>query len=163
VLFVDTSVLLYAISRDPAEQHKAKRANEILTGGDVALSVQVLQEFYVQATRQSRADRLGHEQAGKLVESFLRFPAAAITTSVMLAALARASALASLTGMRRSSKRPARSAAVSSFPRISATGRTTAECASRTRSAEAEAPHPPGRAWTTTQRPLGRSWGRLAP
>lgn len=88
MLFVDTSVLLYAISRDPAEQHKAKRANEILAGGDVALSVQVLQEFYVQATRQSRADRLGHEQAGKLVESFLRFPAAAITTSVMLAALA---------------------------------------------------------------------------
>ena len=88
MLFVDTNVLLYAISRDPAEQHKAKRANEILTGGDVALSVQVLQEFYVQATRQSRADRLGHEQAGKLVESFLRFPAAAITTSVMLAALA---------------------------------------------------------------------------
>lgn len=88
MLFVDTSVLLYAISRDPAEQHKAKRANEMLTGGDVALSVQVLQEFYVQATRQSRADRLGHDQAGKLVESFLRFPTAAITTSVMLAALA---------------------------------------------------------------------------
>lgn len=88
MLFVDTSVLLYAISRDPAEQHKAKRANEMLTGGGVALSVQVLQEFYVQATRQSRADRLGHDQAGKLVESFLRFPTAAITTSVMLAALA---------------------------------------------------------------------------
>ena len=28
--FADTSILLYAISRDPAEQDKAKRANDIL-------------------------------------------------------------------------------------------------------------------------------------
>jgi predicted nucleic acid-binding protein len=56
VQFVDTNILLYAISRDPAEQHKAKRANDILTGRDLALSVQVLQEFSVQATRASRPD-----------------------------------------------------------------------------------------------------------
>ena len=49
--FVDTNVLLYAISRDPAEQDKAKRANDILAGRDLALSVQVLQEFYVTVTR----------------------------------------------------------------------------------------------------------------
>ena len=41
--FVDTNVLLYAISRDPAEQDKAKRANDILAERDLALSVQVLQ------------------------------------------------------------------------------------------------------------------------
>jgi predicted nucleic acid-binding protein len=46
VRFADTNVLLYAISRDPAEQEKADRANEILGAGDVGLSVQVLQEFY---------------------------------------------------------------------------------------------------------------------
>jgi predicted nucleic acid-binding protein len=51
VRFVDTNVLLYAISRDPTEQDKAARANDILAARDVALSVQVLQEFYVQATR----------------------------------------------------------------------------------------------------------------
>jgi hypothetical protein len=34
------------ISRDPAEQDKAKRANDILADRDLALSVQVLQEFY---------------------------------------------------------------------------------------------------------------------
>jgi predicted nucleic acid-binding protein len=88
VRFVDTNVLLYAISRDPEEQDKARRANEILTSRDLALSVQVLQEFYVQATRQSRADALTHEQGVGLVESFLRFPAAAITTELMLAATA---------------------------------------------------------------------------
>lgn len=86
--FVDTNVLLYAVSRDPREQDKADRANEILAGRDVALSVQVLQEFYVQATRDSRPDPLGHEQATQLVESFLRFPVQEVTTSVMLAALA---------------------------------------------------------------------------
>lgn len=86
--FADTNVLLYAISRDPKEQDKAARANEILAARDVALSVQVLQEFYVQATRESRLDALTHEQAARLVESFLRFPVLAITTDLMLAAAA---------------------------------------------------------------------------
>jgi predicted nucleic acid-binding protein len=87
VRFADTNILLYAISRDPAEQEKADRANEILAGRDVALSVQVLQEFYVQATRDSRPDPLSHEQATRLIESFLRFPVQELTTAVMLAAL----------------------------------------------------------------------------
>ncbi|MGH2803144.1 MAG: PIN domain-containing protein [Thermoleophilaceae bacterium] len=86
--FVDTNVLLYAVSRDPDEQDKAERANDILAARDLALSVQVLQEFYVQATRDSRPDPLTHEHAAKLVESFLRFPVQAITASLMLAALA---------------------------------------------------------------------------
>jgi hypothetical protein len=62
VRFADTNILLYAISRDPKEQDKAARANDILTARGVALSVQVLQEFYVQATRASRPDPLSHEQ-----------------------------------------------------------------------------------------------------
>lgn len=85
--FVDTNVLLYAVSRDPQEQRKAERANEILTARDLALSIQVLQEFYVQATREGRSDALTHEQAVELVESFMRFPIAEITSDVMLAAL----------------------------------------------------------------------------
>lgn len=86
--FVDTNVLLYAISRDPREQAKSELASEILGGGDVALSVQVLQEFYVQATRASRSDPLSHEQAAKLVEAFMRFLVQEVTTSILLAALA---------------------------------------------------------------------------
>jgi len=87
VRFVDTNVLLYAVSKDPREQDKIERASEILAARDLALSVQVLQEFYVQATRESRSDPLNHEQAAKLVESFIRFPVAEITTDVMLAAV----------------------------------------------------------------------------
>jgi predicted nucleic acid-binding protein len=86
VRFVDTNVLLYAISRDPAEKGKADRANAILDDGDIGLSVQVLQEFYVQSTRTTRPDALTHDQATTLVEAFLRFPTAATTVDVMRAA-----------------------------------------------------------------------------
>jgi predicted nucleic acid-binding protein len=88
VRFVDTNVLLYAISTDPDERGKADLANEVFRAGDVAFSVQVLQEFYVQATRGSRADALSHDHAVRLVESFLRFPVAQVTTGIMLAAVA---------------------------------------------------------------------------
>ncbi len=71
---IDTNVLLYAISRNPADQDKAKRASDILADRDLALSVQVLQEFYVQATRVSRPDPITHQQAVRLVESFRQFP-----------------------------------------------------------------------------------------
>jgi predicted nucleic acid-binding protein len=87
VQFADTNVLLYAISGDPAERGKATRANDILSTRDLALSVQVLQEFYVQATRASRPDAIAHQQAVRLIESFRRFPVQDITTGVMMAAL----------------------------------------------------------------------------
>jgi predicted nucleic acid-binding protein len=87
VRFVDTNVLLYTISRDPQEREKAALANELLSSGDVGLSVQVLQEFYVQATRGSRADRLSDEQAAALVDSFRRFPVQETTVGVALAAI----------------------------------------------------------------------------
>jgi len=88
VRFVDTNVLLYAVSRDPQERPKAERANAILANGDLGLSVQVLQEFYVQATRVNRPDPLPHEVAAGLVESFTRFAVQEITTGLVLAATA---------------------------------------------------------------------------
>jgi predicted nucleic acid-binding protein len=87
VRFADTNILLYAISRDAAEQDKAKLANDILAGRELALSVQVLQEFYVQATRASRPDAISHSQAVRLIESFRRFPVQDLTTGIMMAAL----------------------------------------------------------------------------
>lgn len=86
--FADTNVLLYAISRDPDERSKAARANEILDQGDIGLSVQVLQEFYVRSTRASRADAITHDQAAGLVEAWCRFPVQVTTVEVMRAALA---------------------------------------------------------------------------
>ena len=85
--FVDTNVLLYAVSTVPEEAAKAARARNVLEADDLALSVQVLQEFYVQATRAGRADRLSHEQAALLVESWLRFPVQESTLSLLRGAL----------------------------------------------------------------------------
>ena len=87
VTFVDTNVLLYAISRDPGEQAKAALANEILDGRDVELSVQVLQEFYVQATRPTRPLPLSHEAAVGFARTMLGFPVQELTTAIVLAAL----------------------------------------------------------------------------
>ena len=85
--FVDTNVLLYAASTVPEEERKARIARELLDSGDLALSVQVLQEFYVQATRPSRSVKLTHRQASLLVEAFLRFPVQETTVSLVRASL----------------------------------------------------------------------------
>jgi predicted nucleic acid-binding protein len=87
VRFIDTSVLLSAVSRDPAEQDKTQRANDILADRDLALSVQVLHEFYVQATRASRPDPITHQQAVRLIGSFRRFPVQDVTSAILMAAL----------------------------------------------------------------------------
>lgn len=85
--FVDTNVLLYSVSTAAAEQQKAQIALQILDDPDLALSVQVLQEFYVQATRESKSDRITHEQAAALVEAYLRFTVQQTTVALMQAAI----------------------------------------------------------------------------
>lgn len=84
--FVDTNVLLFAVSTAPGERKKAGVARELLQSEDLAVSVQVLQEFYVQATHPRRAHGLTHEHASLLVESWLRFPVQETTVPIMLAA-----------------------------------------------------------------------------
>ncbi|MGE0135474.1 MAG: PIN domain-containing protein [Dehalococcoidia bacterium] len=86
--FVDTNVLLYLISTEPAERGKREVADELLGGRDLALSVQVLQEFYVQATRATRQDALTHRQAADLVTSFTRFPVQPMTMELVQGAMA---------------------------------------------------------------------------
>jgi predicted nucleic acid-binding protein len=88
VRFVDTNILLYAISNDPAEAGKAEVAREILESRDLALSVQVIQEFYVQSTRSDRIDALTDQQALGLIQSFMRFPIQDIGMAVVLLAMA---------------------------------------------------------------------------
>lgn len=85
--FVDTNVLLYAISRDKAEHAKAETARELLSHRDLALSTQVLGELYVQATRSSRPDALSHRDATDFVRSLRRFPVQSITADITVAAM----------------------------------------------------------------------------
>ena len=85
--FLDTNILLYSISRDPAEAAKRDIAIALLDADDIALSVQVLQEFYVQATRVTRSDALPHEIAAGLIRTWLRFKIQETTLPVALGAL----------------------------------------------------------------------------
>jgi len=87
VIFVDTNILLYSISTAVDERSKRDQALSIIQGDDCALSVQVLQEFYAQATRPSRPDPLPHDTAAGLVRSWLRFRVQENTVPILLGAL----------------------------------------------------------------------------
>ena len=52
--FVDTNVLLYGKCLHPQDASKRRSPYELLDEGNLAVSVQVLQEFYSQVTRVSR-------------------------------------------------------------------------------------------------------------
>jgi predicted nucleic acid-binding protein len=90
--FIDTNVLLYSISTASAEAGKRAVAIELLDRDGGALSVQVLQEFYVQATRVTRADRLPHEIAAGFIETWMRFGVQENSIAVMRHALSIKSA-----------------------------------------------------------------------
>ena len=86
--FVDTNVLLYATSTAAEERIKKETALAVLDDLDLALSVQVLQEFYVQATHPAKTERLTHEEAVALVESWMRFRVQEISVRLLQDALA---------------------------------------------------------------------------
>ncbi len=85
--FVDSNVLLYAISIDPRDEQKSIVARALLTAPDLVLSVQVLQEFFVQATRTTRAERLPHHDAVALINSWQRFPVQELNIGVVMRAI----------------------------------------------------------------------------
>jgi predicted nucleic acid-binding protein len=81
--FVDTNILLYSLSTDRDELEKAEIAAELLNHPDLGLSVQVLQEFYVQATHPGRRDALSSDDAVALITTWLRYPVHDITVELM--------------------------------------------------------------------------------
>ena len=83
--FVDTNVLLYAVSAESEESGKRDRAIALLEESDLAISVQVLQEFYHQATRPGRPAALTPDQALRFIESIDSFPVQPVTIEVFLA------------------------------------------------------------------------------
>jgi predicted nucleic acid-binding protein len=78
---------VYSISRDPSEPTKRERAVALLDADDNAVSVQVLQEFYVQATRPTRRHVLAHDIARGLIRTWLRFKVQETTVPIMTEAL----------------------------------------------------------------------------
>lgn len=80
--FLDTNILLYATIAEDIESDKADRAVSILQSDNNCLSVQVLQEFYFQATHERRRKKLNHETAVRFINGWKRFPIQ--TTTVQL-------------------------------------------------------------------------------
>jgi len=97
VVFVDTNILIYAHDAD-ASSKKARAAaalRELWDSGAGRLSVQVLQEFFVNATRKL-ATPLAHMSAREVVSSYgawIREPTTAdtVTRAIDVAALAQIS------------------------------------------------------------------------
>ena len=82
--FVDTNIALYAVSTYPEDERKQLIAETLLTqeSDSLAISIQVLGEFYTQATRPSRPGSLSHEEAMEAIEDLRRFhvePLTAVT------------------------------------------------------------------------------------
>ena len=78
----DTNILLYAISVNPSEAAKKVRALEVLGEDSLAISVQVLQEFYHQATRRTRPGRLTHDGAMEFLDRFAEIPVQPVTIEI---------------------------------------------------------------------------------
>jgi len=72
--FVDTNVLIYAYDRDAGDKHEIAKAllGRLWNDRNGSLSTQVLQEFYVTATRKL-ADPLSREVAREAVRAYARW------------------------------------------------------------------------------------------
>ena len=70
----DTNILLYAVSRRDTDSDKRAKAATTLKEPELAMSVQVLQEFYYQATRPRGPAGLTHEQAMEFLQPFRALP-----------------------------------------------------------------------------------------
>lgn len=72
-VFIDTYVLLYSVSTDESEAGKRAQARQVLARSDWGLSVQVLQEFYVNVVRPPRC-AMTHLEAAATISELLRRP-----------------------------------------------------------------------------------------
>lgn len=82
----DTNVLIYAVSNREADAGKKAKAETTLMEPDLALSVQVLQEFYHQATRPLGPAGLTHEQAMEFLHPLMGLPTQEITVELFTSA-----------------------------------------------------------------------------
>jgi predicted nucleic acid-binding protein len=85
-VFIDINVLLYAASSDPLEAGKALKARALIGAARFGISVQVLQEFYVNAS-----GKLAKTVTGEALERVLKLmreqPIADLTPELFDAAL----------------------------------------------------------------------------
>ena len=84
--FLDTNILLYSLSPIFAEREKQRIAEQLLNRANCALSMQVLHEFYHQATHARREHAISSQDAWELIKSWQRFDIQENTFPVLEAA-----------------------------------------------------------------------------
>jgi len=93
LVFFDINILLYAISSAPSERIKRDRARELLESFEVGTSLQVIQDFHVNATGKLKKTVQAREISG-LIDWLVRQPlietdAALFREAVLLQAVIR--------------------------------------------------------------------------
>ena len=121
----DTNILIYAADTSPEERHNRARAAEVLKEDDLCLSVQVLQEFYHQATRPKGRLRMTHEQSMVFLEPFMGLPNVPVTQELFRRAAQVAERYGISYGTRPYWRRPEFWGATRSTPKTSMTGNHT--------------------------------------
>ena len=86
--FVDTNILLYAVSTAPAEAAKTAAALRVMALPGIALSVQVLTEFYVNATHPKKPRPYSHPEAQRFLSMWRGYVVQEMTLTVLDRALA---------------------------------------------------------------------------
>lgn len=84
--FLDTNVLVYAVSSAAGEAEKKEQALKLIETTDFGLSTQVLQEFYVTVTGKLRAP-LPPDEAVALLDQYRLFPTALTDYPLILMAI----------------------------------------------------------------------------
>ena len=76
-VFLDTNVLVYAAIGTGKDEHKRRRALELIESEDFGISAQVLQEFFVTVVRKA-AQPLSVLEAFDWIEELIQFPCQSI-------------------------------------------------------------------------------------
>jgi predicted nucleic acid-binding protein len=84
--FLDTNVLVYAVSAAPSDAAKKEKALELIERADFGLSAQVLQEFYVTVIRKI-AKPLTPDSAVALLEEFKVFPTVQVDYALIVSGI----------------------------------------------------------------------------
>jgi predicted nucleic acid-binding protein len=84
--FLDTNVLVYAVSSAEGDAAKKRKAIDLVQRTDFGLSAQVLQEFYVTVTRKIRKP-LSADKAVALLDEYRVFPTVPTDYPLIVAAV----------------------------------------------------------------------------
>ena len=89
MIFLDTNVLLYAVTSAPAEEAKRRLAIAVIAGGDYATSGQVHAEFFYNATMKIKPPIMAAE-ALEWLARLRRFPVVPVTGELVARGVANA-------------------------------------------------------------------------